>query len=54
MRAVRRSMERIIKKLGFSGIDGESFVTYLLFGRIWFHVNRRFRWPLFRIVELPF
>ena len=48
------SMSKIIKKVGFSGWDGESWTTYRLLDRFWIHVNRRFRWPLISFKEIPF
>lgn len=47
-------MTRVCENLGFSGWGRGSFRTYLLFGCIWLHVNKRFRWPLISFKRLPF
>ena len=44
----------IIERCGFSGLAGNSFRTYLFFGRYWLHINKRFKWPLISFVRLPF
>lgn len=44
----------VIKKVGFGGWDGESWTSYLVFGRFWVHVNRRHRWPFVSFKEIPF
>ena len=44
-----------VKKVGFSGWgDGESWTSYLVFGRFWVHVNRRHRWPFVSFKWIPF
>lgn len=45
---------KAVRFVGFSGWHAGSFKTYLLFGRIWLHVNRRLAWPLISFRNLPF
>jgi hypothetical protein len=47
-------MNSVIKKVGFSGWDGESWTTYRLFDRFWLHVNHRHRYPFVSFKEIPF
>ena len=49
-----RMNNMFVKKVGFGGWDGESWTSYLVFGRLWVHVNRRFRWPLISFRWIPF
>lgn len=47
-------MKGMIKKVGFGGWDGESWMSYRVFDRFWVHVNRRRRWPFVSFKEIPF
>lgn len=47
-------MAKVLEKCGFSGLGVHSFRTYLIFGRLWVHVNKRFSWPLMSFKRLPF
>lgn len=47
-------MVKVLRKCGFSGFNGQSWSTYCLFGRIWVHINERFRWPLISFKNLLF
>ena len=47
-------MAKVLRKCGFSGFNGQSWYTYLLFGCLWVHVNKHFRLPLVSFVRLPF
>ena len=43
-----------IEKVGFTGWNGNSFRTYLIFGHFWLHINKHLRWPLISFMWLPF
>ena len=45
---------KIIERCGFSGFDGENWVSYFVLGVFWFHVNRRFHYPFISFRNLPF
>lgn len=49
-----KCMAKVLSKCGFSGFNGQSWYTYLLFGCLWVHINKHFRWPLVSFVRLPF
>lgn len=53
-KSMRKVRMIIIERCGFSGWAGNSFLTYLFFGRYWLHINKRFKWPLISFVRLPF
>ena len=44
----------IVKKVGFSYWDGESWTDYYVFNSFWVHVNRRLRWPFISFKWIPF
>ena len=47
-------MTKVCEKCGFSAWGRGSFRTYLLFGVLWIHFNKKLRWPLISFVRLPF
>jgi len=45
---------KIIERRGFGSWNGESWNNYLILGKFWFHINRRFHYPFISFKKLPF
>ena len=53
-KAIERYDMTIIEHKGSTGWNSNIFRTYLIFGRYWLHINKRFKWPLVSFIKLPF